>query len=137
MKMHADTHLDHGLTQQQIDYLFGFFEHRAGFFVQTIILPDALGTVPCALHLDVPESEAHYVHRGERTYESRVCERAPYQTNVVTVVAGPADDNDPTVYLFTAYGGPEAPQEPSDPKCRDVEKSRAFWSKAALSVEKI
>lgn len=36
--------------------------------------------------------------------------------------------------LYTAYGGPLAPQEPDDPACKDVAVSRAFWQEHALLV---
>jgi hypothetical protein len=35
--------------------------------------------------------------------------------------------------LYTAYGGPSAPQEPGDPGCKDVEVSTAFWRQHALA----
>jgi hypothetical protein len=35
--------------------------------------------------------------------------------------------------LYTAYGGPVAPQEPGDPGCKDVETSTAFWRQHALA----
>lgn len=35
--------------------------------------------------------------------------------------------------LYTAFGGPLAPQEPGDPGCKDVEASRRFWSEHALA----
>lgn len=35
--------------------------------------------------------------------------------------------------LYTAYGGPPAPQEPGDPGCKDPETSAAFWRQHALA----
>lgn len=57
--------------------------------------------------------------------------RAPRQVRTVTVIAGP-HDGQPCV-LFTAFGGPLAPQEPGDPGCKDPDASRAFWAEHALS----
>jgi hypothetical protein len=36
--------------------------------------------------------------------------------------------------LFTAFGGPAAPQEPGDPGCKDVEASRKLWAEHALAA---
>ena len=35
--------------------------------------------------------------------------------------------------LFTAFGGPLAPQEPGDPACKDVAASTTFWREHALA----
>lgn len=35
--------------------------------------------------------------------------------------------------LYTAFGGPAAPQEPGDPACKDPVASAAFWREHALS----
>jgi hypothetical protein len=35
--------------------------------------------------------------------------------------------------LYTAFGGPAAPQEPGDPGCKDPEKSTTFWRDHALA----
>lgn len=35
--------------------------------------------------------------------------------------------------LYTAFGGPAAPQEPGDPGCKDVGASTAFWREHALA----
>lgn len=49
MKKHAESHLDHGLSQPQIDHIFKLFADREEFFTATIELPPELGTAPCAL----------------------------------------------------------------------------------------
>jgi hypothetical protein len=46
MKLHPDSHVDHGLSAAQVDYLLERFAGRSTFFVETIDLPDALGTTP-------------------------------------------------------------------------------------------
>ncbi len=100
--------------------------------------------------------------RGVRQWASRMIDAPLRPTRIVTVIAGPheeecsscsprdhfADDghrlpvcvhcNDTRkvaldCVLFTAYGGPAAPQEPGDPKCRDAEASWKFWSEHALA----
>jgi hypothetical protein len=35
--------------------------------------------------------------------------------------------------LYTAFGGPAAPQEPGDPACKDPSASAAFWREHALA----
>lgn len=111
--------------------------NNEAFFIETIELPPELGDVRCDLYgpavglPPVPESEVHYQMRSNRSYESRcILVAYPRTSRMVTVIAGP-HDGEPCV-LFTAYGGPIAPQEPGDPTCRDVEASRAFWSEHAL-----
>jgi hypothetical protein len=139
MKLHHDSHLDHGLTQDQIAHIFERFADRAAFFIETIELPAALGRVTCDLmgpivgDAPIPESEVLYFKRGAREWNSRMIEVAyPRTSRLVTVIAGP-HDGEPCV-LFTAYGGPLAPQEPDDPACKDVAASRAFWAEHALAV---
>jgi hypothetical protein len=139
--MHAtpDSHLDHGLSQEQVAYLLALFLERDHFFIETVVLPEHLGTVPCALlgpatGSDVPAG-VRYARRGERAWESRVVTAAPTQSRLVTVVAGP-HNGDPCI-LYTMYGGPQAPREPGDPNIRDEDEraiSAAFWAAHALAV---
>jgi hypothetical protein len=141
MLKHKDSHLDHNLTPAQLDWLFSQFSDRAGFFIETVELPETLGKVPCDLFgplvgdEPIPESEVHYAKRGERAWESRLIEVAyPRNTRKVTVIAGPHDGH--ACVLYTAFGGPAAPQEPGDPGCKDPEASRAFWAQHALAIVK-
>jgi len=137
MQRITESHVDHGLTEAQLRYLFDRFADRNGFFIETIELPEQLGTVPCGLHGplmgDAPiiETEVLRQVRGDRTWQSRLVDRAPRQVRTVTVIAGPHGDL-PCV-LYTAFGGPLAPQEPGDPGCRDLTASLAFWDQHALS----
>lgn len=148
MQLHKDSHLDHSLTAAQVAYLLEIFADRVAFFVETIELPAHLGTVLCGLYGpimgDAPIEEAwvDYRRRPPREYLSRVLAKHQHpggfpgpqagqrQVRTVTVVAGPHADL-PCV-LYTAYGGPCAPQEPDDPGCRDVVASKAFWAQHAL-----
>lgn len=138
MRLHPDSHVDHGLSQAQVDYLLERFADRSAFFLDTVELPDELGTVPCDLvgpvagDDPVPEDQVSYRTRGARAWPSRVVSLPPRRTRRVTVVAGPHDGH-PCV-LFTAYGGPPAPQETGDPACRDPAASRAFWRDHAIRV---
>ena len=138
MKLHKDSHVDHGLSQAQLSYVMERFGDHQKFFISTVELPPELGTVPCALmgpivgDEPVPESEVTYEVRGDRAWKSRMIEVAyPRTSRKVTVIAGP-HDGEPCV-LFTVYGGPLAPQEPDDPGCKDVAASREFWAKHALA----
>lgn len=131
MQRHADSHLDHGLTEPQISYLLGL--DLVG--VHTVELPAELGTVPCALYGPamgdpaVPEAEVVLARRGARTGLSRLIRRPPRPTRLVTVIVGPHDGL-PDV-LYTAFGGPAAPREPFE--VPDDPEAAAFWAEHALS----
>lgn len=118
MTKHADSHLDHALTEAQTAHLLATFADRTAFFIATIELPLELGTVPCGLHGpimgDPPLAELEVTHavRGDRAWKSRLVDRAARQVRTVTVIAGP-HAGEPCV-LYTAFGGPLAPQEPGD-----------------------
>ena len=137
MQLHKESHVDHGLSQAQLKYILERFADREAFFIETIELPDTLGTVPSAIYgpivgdAPVVESEVRYARRGSRKWTSRLCTRPVRQSRLVTVIAGPHDDK-PCV-LYTAFGGPCAPQEPGDPGCKDVIASEKFWSEHALA----
>jgi hypothetical protein len=74
--------------------------------------------------------------RGTREYESRIITGKPMRTtNVVTVVYGP--HNGKAKVLYTVYGGPEAPQEPNDPRVRDKAEAEKFWSEHALTADSL
>lgn len=135
------SHVDHGLSLDQLAYVLSLLVDRDGFFIETVELFEELGTVPCGLHgplmgdAPVPEHETFCDKRGSRTWFSRFCERPLRRTSKVTVIAGPHEGN-PCV-LYTAFGGPLAPQEPGDPGIADnpekLAVSRAFWAEHALS----
>lgn len=140
MKIHGDSHLDHGLKAEHADYLAFQFRDRTAFFIETVELPQWLPAVQCALHgpkagdAPVPEVECHYQVRGGRKGNSRLCGRPVRQTRTVTVIAGPYEGI-PCV-LYTAYGGPLAPREPWDETLTEEqrEEARAFWAEHALSA---
>jgi hypothetical protein len=130
MIRHADSHVDHDLTEEQLRYVLDCFATRDAFFIETITLPAELGTVPCGLYgpvmgdSTIREDEVTYARRGERAWGSRLVDLPPRQQHEVTVIAGPHDGH-PCV-LFTAFGGPLAPQEPGDVRrqIEDLEKQR-------------
>lgn len=136
MIKHKDSHLDHALTEAQVAHVMKLFADRDGFFIETITLPPDLGTVPCGLYGptmgdSIKEDEVTYATRGVRTWISRLVDLPARQQHELTVIAGPHDGH-PCV-LYTAFGGPAAPQEPGDPGCKDLAKSAAFWREHALS----
>lgn len=131
-----DSHLDHGLTAEQITYLLKQFADVHAFRIAAVTLPTELGQVTCALYGpvmgDPPQTDVRMGHRGERAWESRLVALPPRPTSTVTVIMGPHEGY-PCV-LYTAFGGPLAPREPGDPSCDDSPVSLAFWSTHALSV---
>jgi len=98
MIKHADSHLDHNLTTEQIEHVMQRFADREAFFIETIELPEVLGTVPCGLHgplmgdAPIPESEVTHAARGTRAWTSRLTERAPRAVRTITVIAGPHEE---------------------------------------------
>lgn len=139
MKITDDSHTDHAITPEQMEYIMAKFGHRDAFFIETVDLPPRLGTVPCGLHGPimgdeaVPESEVSYSQRGEREGDSRMCDRPARQVSQVTLIAGPHED-EPCI-LYTAFGGPLAPKEPTDPTIeeKDLPASKEFWGQHALT----
>jgi len=137
---HADSHLDHGLSEAHVDWLLNQFADKNEFFIDTVELPEELAPLQSGIHGPivgddpVPESEVHYACRGDRPGESRLCSRPERPTQLVTVIAGPHDGQD--CVLFTAYGGPCAPREPTDPDVPAEEKAACeeFWASHALSA---
>lgn len=138
MIKHKDSHLDHGLTEAQVAYILKRFINRDAFFVETVVLPTYLGTAPCGLYGPImgddpiPEDQVLYIKRNARDHETRFIDKPTRPTTQVTVIAGPYD-NHPCV-LFTAFGGPAAPQEPGDPNCKDLVASKTFWAQHALAL---
>lgn len=122
MERHADSHLDHALTEAQIAFLLATFADRGEFFIASIELPPELGTVPCALFgptmgdAPIADHETYQAKRGTRTYNSRLVNRDARPTRTVTIIAGPHDGR-PCV-LYTAFGGPASPKEPGDLKAQ-------------------
>lgn len=137
MKKHEESHVDHGLTEAQLRYLLDRFADREAFFIETVTLPPELGTVPCGLYgplmgdPPIREDEVTYAVRGTRAWASRLTTLPARQQHEVTVIAGPHEEH--ACILYTAFGGPLAPQEPGDPACKDLAASTAFWREHALA----
>lgn len=139
---HPQSHLDHNLSPEHIEWLLKEFADKTGFFIATVTLPDHLASVPCGLFGPVmgddpiPESLVHYGVRGaNRRCATRLIDAAPRMTRQLTIVAGPIDDV--PCALYTSYGGPAAPREPGDltiTTWEQVVESRAFWAEHALTT---
>lgn len=136
-------HADHGIKPEQMAYIQAQIaaDDPKTFFIKTIQLPRALGSVRNALYgpasgdAPVPESAVSYRPRGDRPWADRVVSWPTRPVNYVQALGMP-DQADPSrIVLFTVYGGPLAPQHPDDPSNRDVESARKFWSQHALSLE--
>jgi hypothetical protein len=154
MIKHKESHLDHGLSPDVVDYIMTRFADRAAFFIETFELPVELGTVPCGLYGpimgDGPITDdcpfLHEEKRGTREYTSRGIKTDTRQVRTVTVIAGPHEEPDPSCdpngtikyacILYTAFGGPITPKEPNDPTLAPdkLDESRKFWSVHALAV---
>jgi len=138
---HADSHLDHALTEAQVEFVLSLPAKAGEVTVQTVELPDGLGLVPCGLYgptmgdAPVTDSEVEMVVRGDRKGESRLVGRSPRLQRKVTVISGPHDGD--SCVLFTAFGGPQAPREPfefaADDDSDAAQESRKFWSEHALA----
>lgn len=82
----------------------------------------------------IGEDEVLYDKRPGREWESRLIADPSVRmrpTDIVTVIFGPHDGKQK--YLYTVYGGAEAPQEVDDPTARDIEVSKKFWEQHALT----
>lgn len=133
-------HADHGITEKQLAFIQDMVagpQTSDGFFIQKVVIPQELGTVPCGIHgpamgdAPVTDEEVVLEARGDRPWKDRLVRRDVRQVNYVQVI-GIRDGN--SFQLFTIYGGPLAPQNPEDPSNRDAEGSIRFWSEHALSM---
>lgn len=140
---HAESHVDHNLTEAQLAFVLSHDPSRHGdgrIRVFTVDIPPDLGTLPCALYGPVegddpvPESEVIYRFRDGRKGKSRLIEAPKRQTTKVTIVAGPHEDIE--WILYTCYGGHAAPREPFE-LMNDVSEakrlSNEFWATHALA----
>lgn len=143
----SGSHVDHGITREQLAYLLGAVAEVADLgrvTIEPIRLPEQLGTVPCALYgptmgdAPVPEADVVYQRRGDRDGATRMLPAPLRRTDRVTVIVGPAPGHEGLV-LYTAYGGPPAPREPWDPSLDPIgrEEARTFWREHALATGEI
>lgn len=140
------SHVDH-VSPEVLTYIQQRFAGRTGYFIETVELPETLGTLPCALwgplcgDPPIPEEAVCYAHRPGRRYASRLVQRSPRPSRFVTVIAGPSTDRVTgevvrDCVLYTCFGGLAAPKERNDPRVEDAERDRviSFWAEHALAV---
>ncbi len=146
LELHADSHLDHNVPAEVVNFILDKYKDRDKFFLDTFELPTYLPPLTCALYGPhcgdqvITEDMVTYANRGERKYQSRLIDRPVYPTQTCTVIAGPYTDghgkHHPMV-LYTVYGGPPAPPEPGGfpENYPDSKKAEAvtFWAKHALA----
>jgi hypothetical protein len=133
-------HADHGIDPSHEAVIRGLFEAADGdtFIVTTVTLGGECGDLMSGIHgpivgdEPVPSEEVEWALRGERTNLSRLCDRAERPTRLMTVIGKREDD---VVTVFTAYGGPLAPREITDPTLppEAAEEAAQFWAQHALS----
>lgn len=137
--LHKDSHLDHNISKEQLDWVLEQTKDEQGFFVKTLSLPRELGEVYSNLYGPImgddpiKETEVIYKIRGNRPYHSRILPNGrPGPTQLITIVSGP-HDGQPMV-LYTIYGGAVAPKEPGDTFSSDKEREESvkFWAEHAL-----
>ncbi len=97
-----DSHLDHGLTAEQVEVIRKMFADREGFFIETFMLEGA--NLPCGLHGPlvgddpIRDFECVYKTRGTRLTLSRLVDRPQRPTDTVTVIASPPRGTDDPIH---------------------------------------
>lgn len=136
------SHLDHGLSVQDLQELLKKYKDRTSFFIDNFKLVE--GKALCLLvgpimgDPPVAESEVHYKNRGtvgNRSTNSRMVAHPGRYVDNVTVIAGPREQG-MSCDLYTCYGGPLAPREPDDQSIPTEElrqEAKAFWAVHALA----
>lgn len=130
MQKHKDSHMDHGFTQAQWDYIFAKYSDKKEFFIDTFELPEGLGSVTNELYGpsagDLPMREPmvsddgvdmiFHATRGERAWPSRMVRLPKRPTRFVRVIAGPHEETCPKCggtgyytnpFAWHSYGDPE------------------------------
>lgn len=101
------------------------------FIMKTVDMGRIVGYNACVK--TTPQDRVVEVLRPGREIKSRiVCNREPEPTSLFTI--GMCTDNDQLVTVFTAFPGPLAPKEITDPRLTDAEReeAKAFWLTHAL-----
>ena len=139
LKITSDSHTDHALTQDHLDFIVSAFADKDAFFITTLELPKSLPGLPCAIYgpimgdSPIKDEDVSMEVRGSREEPSRMIAKEPRSSRLLTVIAGPHNDED--CILYTAYGGPCAPKEPfsCEEGSEERKKSEEFWSEHALA----
>lgn len=138
MKITKDSHVDHAIPKPILQHACLQFDEEVPFFMETIVLPEHLGKVPCGLYGpkmedEVPE-DVWMVTRPGREGKTPLIKNPHRPTNLLTVLGGMHEGQ---FILFTAYGGPIMPREPWDKDIADdaeLGESCREWKKHCLAV---
>ena len=93
MKKHAESHMDHGFTQAQWDFIFAKYADKTEPFRDTFELPAYLGTVSSELYgpsvgdSPIAEDDVFYARRGVRPWKSRLTMLPHRPTRFIRVIA--------------------------------------------------
>lgn len=142
LEITSESHVDHGLPPEAIDYLKKKYAGKSAFFIDSFTIPEGWEDLKCALRgptvgdPPIPDEKTFQAMRGDRKTPSRMVNVGHKRTRVCTVIAGPSDGK--ACILYTAYGGPLAPREVADPSIADdaaaLAESKAFWAEHALAA---
>lgn len=141
------SHLDHGISRHVITNLLvelrdeivpeiaahGIYRRTHdrwdfGVIFEEVALESRLYG-PAAGDPQITEDQVFYQTRGDRPTPSRLINKPPRPTDLITIIVG-MHEGRPT--LFTAFGGPLAPREPGPNSPTDCEEA-VFWRDHALA----
>ena len=137
--MAIPLHADHDLTPAHTTHVDKVFPAAPGFHLLTVEMPEGLPDLPNSLYGPtcgddpVSEDQVTYVVRGDRGWEDRmVADRIdkPQRPSRLLTMIGLREEDD-SITLFTAHGGPPAERNPAD-ESGDQEVAKAFWATHAL-----
>lgn len=145
----SGSHTDHGLQPQHWGFLLdvaGSHVEECGdaliSLIRTVVLPEGCPDINNALYgpacgdPEVKDNEVVLESRNGRPWVDRMIDRPSRPSRLLTIIAVPewrGEEAGRRLVVFTAYGGPAAPQNPADPSNKDVEGARRFWSQHALA----
>jgi len=139
------VHDDHGLEDSHKSMIWRKVEELDhGFFIVSLDMGETAldlsmrtqPALPCGLYGPemgddpIPETQVEYKSRNGRAWKDRLVKKPMRKTLTLTFIGTKAlgDDGESDVLVFTAYGGPLAPQNWADPDCSDIGHSLNFWA---------
>jgi hypothetical protein len=126
-----DSHMDHALSDEVVEHLIKRFADKDGFFAGEFELPEGL-TISCGAYGPengdevVTPDEIFMVCRNGRDGDTPLIKRPMRETQKFFIVAGPHDGH--SAYLYTCYGGPQAPRETWDSTIADNPDGELDWA---------
>lgn len=140
MKIAKVFHADHGVSEETLAWAIETIAPE-GFFLRTLTLPETHSDLLNALYGpasgDEPIDDEKVVafERGNGRGTSRGIALPKRPTRLLTVIGMVSEG---AAVIFTAYGGPAAEREPTDPSIANdpqaIETARAFWKDHALAM---